>query len=67
MSNGSAKMVQQFIHGTQCIDELVIMRVKDKGDRDGDQDVGWTDKGRVGTTCTGRRPSGVRTVFETNL
>ncbi len=87
---------QQFIHGTQYIDEVVIMRVKEKGDlyvhqdanwnvigttdlgrhvverdiytpygeltvhqdtgfgdRDGDQDVDATDKGTVGTTCTG--------------
>jgi RHS repeat-associated protein len=89
-------MVQQFIHGTQYIDELVMVRVKDKGDlyvhqdanwnvigttdlgrklveryvyspygeltvhqstgygdRDGDGDVDSTDKGTVGTTCTG--------------
>ncbi len=89
-------MVQQFIHGTQYIDELVMVRAKDKGDlyvhqdanwsvigatdlgrhvversvytpygeltvhqdtgfgdRDGDQDVDSTDKGTVGTTCTG--------------
>jgi len=87
---------QQFIYGTQYIDELVMMRVRDKGDlyvqqdanwnvigttdlgrhvversvytpygeltvhqdtgfgdRDGDQDVDSTDKGTVGTTCTG--------------
>ncbi len=30
--NGSGTMVQQFIHGTQYIDELVMMRVKDKDD-----------------------------------
>jgi len=30
--NGSNNMVQQFIHGTQYIDELVMVRVKDKGD-----------------------------------
>ena len=96
INNGSGAMVQQFIHGTQYIDELVMMRVKDKGDlyvhqdanwnvigvtdlgrhvversvytpygeltvhqdtgfgdRDGDQDVDSTDKGTVGTTCTG--------------
>jgi RHS repeat-associated protein len=94
--NGSNAMVQQFIHGTQYIDELVMIRVKDKGDlyvhqdanwnvvgltdlgghlveryvyspygelivhqstgygdRDGDGDVDSTDKGTVGTTCTG--------------
>jgi len=94
--NGSGSVVQQFIHGTQYIDELVMMRAKDKGDlyvhqdanwnvialtdlggsvverniytpygeltvhqetgygdRDGDQDVDSTDKGTVGTTCTG--------------
>ncbi len=31
-NNGSGAVVQQFIHGTQYIDELVMMRVKDKGD-----------------------------------
>jgi RHS repeat-associated protein len=94
--DGSGNMVQQFIHGTRYIDELIQMRVKDKGDlyvhqdanwnvtgltdlggsiveryvytpygeltvhqdtgygdRDGDQDVDSTDKGTVGTTCTG--------------
>jgi RHS repeat-associated protein len=96
INNGSGTMVQQFIHGTQYIDELVMVRVKDKGDlyvhqdanwnvigltdlgrhvveryvytpygelsvyqdtsfgdRDGDGDVDSTDKGTVGTTCTG--------------
>lgn len=96
INNGSGTMLQQFIHGTQYIDELVMTRVKDKGDlyvhqdanwnvigttdlgrhvverevympygelivhqdtgfgdRDGDQDVDSTDKGTVGTTCTG--------------
>ncbi len=96
INNGSGNMVQQFIHGTQYIDELVMLRVKDKGDlyvhqdanwnvigttdlgghvverniytpygelmvhqdtgfgdRDGDLDVDSTDKGTVGTTCTG--------------
>lgn len=96
INNGSGAMVQQFIHGTQYIDELVMMRVAAKGDlyvhqdanwnvigttdlgrhvvernvytpygeltvhqdtgfgdRDGDQDVDATDKGTVGTTCTG--------------
>jgi RHS repeat-associated protein len=96
INNGSGTMVQQFIHGTQYIDELVMVRVADKGDfyvhqdgnwnvigltdlgrhvveryvytpygelivhqdtgfgdRDGDGDVDSTDKGTVGTTCTG--------------
>ncbi|MBD3235189.1 MAG: hypothetical protein GF330_00605, partial [Candidatus Eisenbacteria bacterium] len=30
--DGSDNMVQQLIHGTQYIDELVMMRVADKGD-----------------------------------
>jgi len=94
--DGSGNLVQQFIHGTQYIDELVMMRAKSKGDlyvhqdanwnvialtdlggsivernvytpygevtvhqetsygdRDGDGDVDSTDKGTVGTTCTG--------------
>jgi RHS repeat-associated protein len=29
---GSGNLYQQFIHGTQYIDELVMVRVKDKGD-----------------------------------
>ncbi|MBI4719431.1 MAG: hypothetical protein HY763_16670 [Planctomycetes bacterium] len=96
INDGSGNMVQQFIHGTQYIDEVVMMRVRNKGDlylhqdanwniiaatdlggavveryvytpygeltvhqltsygdRDGDQDVDSTDKGTVGTTCTG--------------
>jgi RHS repeat-associated protein len=94
--DGSGNLHQQFIHGTQYIDELVMVRVKDKGDlyvhqdanwnvigltdlggglverhvyrpygeitihqetsfgdRDADGDVDSTDKGTVGTTCTG--------------
>lgn len=30
--DGSDNVVQQFIHGTQYIDELVMMRVRDKGE-----------------------------------
>ncbi len=30
--DGPDNLVQQFIHGTQYIDELVMVRVKDKGD-----------------------------------
>ena len=30
--DGSGNLYQQFIHGTQYIDELVMVRVKDKGD-----------------------------------
>ena len=94
--DGSGNPYQQFVHGTQYIDELIMMRVADKGDfyvhqdanwnvialtdlgghvverysytpygeltvdqltsfgdRDGDGDVDSTDKGSVGTTCTG--------------
>ncbi len=32
---------QQFIHGTQYIDELVMIRVKDKGDLYVHQDANW--------------------------
>jgi RHS repeat-associated protein len=39
--NGSNAMVQQFIHGTQYIDELVMIRVKDKGDLYVHQDANW--------------------------
>ncbi len=34
-------MAQQFIHGTQYIDELVMMRRKDKGDLYVHQDANW--------------------------
>ncbi len=39
--DGSDNMVQQFIHGTQYIDELVMVRVKDKGDLYVHQDANW--------------------------
>ena len=39
--DGSDNVVQQFIHGTQYIDELVMMRVKDKGDLYVHQDANW--------------------------
>jgi len=39
--DGSGNMVSQFIHGTQYIDELVMMRVKDKGDLYVHQDANW--------------------------
>ena len=32
MRDGSGNMVQQFIHGTRYIDELVMVRVKNKGE-----------------------------------
>ena len=39
--DGSNNMVQQFIHGTQYIDELVMIRVKDKGELYIHQDANW--------------------------
>lgn len=39
--NGSGDVVQQFIHGTQYIDELVMVRVMDKGDLYIHQDANW--------------------------
>jgi len=39
--DGSNNLVQQFIHGTQYIDELVMMRVKSKGDLYVHQDANW--------------------------
>ncbi|MEK6675043.1 MAG: RHS repeat-associated core domain-containing protein, partial [Planctomycetota bacterium] len=39
--NGSGNMVQQFIHGTRYIDELIQMRLKDKGDLYVHQDANW--------------------------
>ncbi len=39
--NGSGNMVQQFIHGTQYIDELVMVRVAKKGDLYVHQDANW--------------------------
>jgi len=50
--NGSNAMVQQFIHGTQYIDELVMIRVKDKGDLYVHQDANWNV---VGLTDLGGR------------
>ena len=41
MRDGSDNMVQQFIHGTQYIDELVMMRVASKGDLYVHQDANW--------------------------
>ena len=38
---GQANMYRQFIHGTQYIDELVMVRVKDKGDLYVHQDANW--------------------------
>ncbi len=48
--NGSEIMVAQFIHGTQYVDELVMMRAADKGDLYYHQDANWnvialTDQG----------------------
>jgi len=51
INNGSGNMVQQFIHGTQYIDELVMLRVKDKGDLYVHQDANWNV---IGTTDLGR-------------
>ena len=39
--DGSNNVVTQFIHGTQYIDELVMMRAKDKGDLYVHQDANW--------------------------
>jgi RHS repeat-associated protein len=39
--DGSENLFQQFIHGTQYIDELVMVRVKDKGDLYVHQDANW--------------------------
>ena len=39
--DGSGNLYQQFIHGTQYIDELVMVRVKDKGDLYVHQDANW--------------------------
>ena len=39
--DGSNNMVQQFIHGTQYIDELVMIRVKNKGELYIHQDANW--------------------------
>ena len=50
--NGSSAVVQQFIHETQYIDELVMVRVKDKGDLYVHQDANWNV---IGLTDLGRR------------
>jgi RHS repeat-associated protein len=57
--NGSNAMVQQFIHGTQYIDELVMVRVKDKGEmfvHQAERDQGGSVKNWnvIGTTDMGR-------------
>jgi len=39
--DGSGNLYQQFIHGTQYIDELVMVRVADKGDLYVHQDANW--------------------------
>jgi RHS repeat-associated protein len=50
--NGSNAMVQQFIHGMQYIDELVMVRVKNNGDLYVHQDANWNV---VGLTDLGGR------------
>ncbi|MBI4718262.1 MAG: hypothetical protein HY763_10690 [Planctomycetes bacterium] len=40
--------------------ELTVHQLTSYGDRDGDQDVDTTDKGTVGTTCTGTVSGGCR-------
>jgi hypothetical protein len=50
--NGSGTTIQQFVHGTQYIDELVVMRVKDKGDLYIHQDANWNV---IGATDLGGR------------
>ena len=39
--DGSGNPYQQFVHGTQYIDELIMMRVADKGDFYVHQDANW--------------------------
>ena len=39
--DGSANLYQQFVHGTQYIDEIVMMRVADKGEAFVHQDANW--------------------------
>jgi len=39
--DGSDNLVQQFIHGTQYIDELVMVRTTDKGELYYHQDANW--------------------------
>jgi hypothetical protein len=39
--DGSGTLYQQFIHGTRYIDELVMVRVKNKGDLYVHQDANW--------------------------
>jgi len=51
INNGSGAMVQQFIHGTQYIDELLMVQVADKGDLYVHQDANWNV---IGLTDLGR-------------
>ena len=39
--DGSANLYQQFIHGTQYIDEIVMTRIADKGEYYVHQDANW--------------------------
>ena len=39
--DGSANLYQQFIHGTQYIDEIVMARIADKGEAFVHQDANW--------------------------
>ena len=41
VNDGSGNVVQQFIHGTRYIDELILMRAIDKGDLYVHQDANW--------------------------
>jgi hypothetical protein len=41
VNNGSGTMVQQMLHGSQYIDEVVMLRVKNKGDLYVHQDANW--------------------------
>ena len=50
--DGSGNMVRQMIHGTQYIDELVMVRVNNKGDLYVHQDANWNV---IGLTDLGGR------------
>ena len=67
--DGSGNVLQQFIHGTEYIDELVMVRVKDKGDLYVHQDANWnviaaTDMGGRVVERYVYTPYGSVTVFQ---
>jgi RHS repeat-associated protein len=67
--DGSSNVVQQFVYGTQYIDELLMVRVKDQGELYIHQDANWnvialTDLGGHVVERYTYRPYGEMVVFQ---